>query len=300
MSGTRPGRGNDTRRWLLSVTFVIAALLSGVPTIAAAAVTATGTLGIAPPPARAQAVTPTATPAPTATPTTAVAARTASVTPAAPTAPAPTARIAPETATATKITPVSVARTGSTNATASAPTQPPSRAASTVVGRGTPVPAPGSRGAASVTPTETGVSAAGLSTYDIILAGNPTIPNIALSGTRTTTYSVPIIVDIPLVAANFHLTIAGTTFSGSGKTLPSDAAKVTGVACSGSLLCGSVNTVGYPHTINTTPDSFYSLLLGGIAGGNFTLTPTITVTAPPTAAATGYTSTVTIAIAAGP
>ncbi len=187
MSGTRPGRGNDTRRWLLSVTFVIAALLSGVPTIAAAAVTATGTLGIAPPPARAQAVTPTATPAPTATPTTAVAARTASVTPAAPTAPAPTARIAPETATATKITPVSLHGRG-------ARMRPLRHHATSFARR---IDGRGGRDAR----TRTRIARRGerhanrnrrqcsrALTYDIILAGNPTIPNIALSGTRTTTY----------------------------------------------------------------------------------------------------------------
>lgn len=119
---------------------------------------------------------------------------------------------------------------------------------------------------------------------------------------------------LPLTVANggstkfggWNLTITSTTFTNvGGKTLPTTASTVTGAAigaCAGSVC--PTNSVTYPVAVpagGTAPGAvkFFNAALN-TGTGTVDVTPTIAVTVPGNSFTGTYTSTLTVAVVAGP
>jgi hypothetical protein len=142
--------------------------------------------------------------------------------------------------------------------------------------------------------------------------GSPTF-NLTLNGVdQTTTYALPVsVVDARGLAAGggWNLTITSTTFNdGSGHTFPTAASTMTGVATA----CGASSTC-LPPT-NSVLNTSLAVPAGTVAPaavkwenaatatglGTNTVTATISVAVPANVFAGVYSSTVTVAIVAGP
>ncbi len=119
---------------------------------------------------------------------------------------------------------------------------------------------------------------------------------------------------VPLTVANggstknggWNLTITSTTFTnGGGNTLSTGASSLSGVsigACAGTVC--PTNSIGYPVGVPagaTAPGAvkFFNAALN-TGTGTVTVTPTVGVTVPGNSFAGTYTSTLTIAVVAGP
>jgi len=142
--------------------------------------------------------------------------------------------------------------------------------------------------------------------------GSPTF-NLTLNGVdQTTTYALPVsVVDARGLAAGggWNLTITSTTFNdGSGHTFPTTASTMTAVATG----CGASSTCLAPT--NAVANTNLSIPAGTVAPaavkwenaatatglGTNTVTATISVAVPANVFAGSYSSTVTVAIVAGP
>jgi hypothetical protein len=142
--------------------------------------------------------------------------------------------------------------------------------------------------------------------------GSPTF-NLTLNGVdQTTTYALPVsVVDARGLAAGggWNLTITSTTFTdGSGHTFPTTASTMTGVATA----CGASSTCLAPT--NAVANTNLAVPAGTVAPaavkwenaatatglGTNTVTATISVAVPANVFAGTYSSTVTVAIVAGP
>ena len=142
--------------------------------------------------------------------------------------------------------------------------------------------------------------------------GSPTF-NPTLNGVdQTTSYALPVsVVDARglAVGGGWNLTITSTTFNdGSGHTFPTTASTMTGVATA----CGASSTCLAPT--NAVTNTNLSIPAGTVAPaavkwenaatatglGTNTVTATISVAVPANVFAGSYSSTVTVAIVAGP
>jgi hypothetical protein len=141
-------------------------------------------------------------------------------------------------------------------------------------------------------------------------AAAPTL-SATLNGTDLQpTYTLPITVADTRSGSNangWNLTITSTRYSATGgKTLPTAASKITGVAtaCPGGGCTNPTNSIGYPVAVpaGTTPPTAVKFFNAANATGKgtFTITPTAQVTVPANAFVAVYSSTITLAVVAGP
>lgn len=134
----------------------------------------------------------------------------------------------------------------------------------------------------------------------------------AFTGTpgSTSNYTIPIQVsDLTGTGNGWNLTITSTTFTNGTDTFPTNASTITGVtgACTIPGTCSQntlTNTVSPLPTVPAgtpapTPVKFFGTA-SGTGRGIYTVTPTILVTIPAAIVTGVYTSTVSLAIAAGP
>jgi WxL domain surface cell wall-binding len=154
----------------------------------------------------------------------------------------------------------------------------------------------------------------GGSTLSVAPTGSPSF-GITLNGIdQTVGYTLPVsVVDARGNGGGWNLTVTSTTFDdgtglGSGHTFPATASTITGVATS----CGSGSTCTTPSnnvsnsslTIpagSTAPAAVKYYNAGASSGmGTVNADATVAVTIPANVFAGTYTSTVTVAIAAGP
>ncbi len=132
--------------------------------------------------------------------------------------------------------------------------------------------------------------------------------SVTLNGTdQTETFSLPIVVDDDTSSgAGWDLTISLTTFTNGSHTLATDVARISSqpsASCnSGTCTNPTVSGVSYPLVLtadgSTTSKFFNATADTGM--GNFTVTPSFTVTIPANAYAGTYSSTFTISITSGP
>lgn len=132
--------------------------------------------------------------------------------------------------------------------------------------------------------------------------------SVTLNGTnQTETFSLPIVVDDDTGSgAGWDLTLTLTTFTNSGHTLATDVAQIgsqpTDSCNSGTCTNPTLSSISYPLVLTadgaTTSKFFNATANSGM--GNFTITPTFTVTMPANAYAGTYSSTFTVSITSGP
>jgi hypothetical protein len=130
------------------------------------------------------------------------------------------------------------------------------------------------------------------------------------TGDQTPTYTVPLTTVASVSpAAGWNETITSTTFSTGTHSLSTTASTITGaptVACvTAQANCtAATNAVSYPVTVpagSSQPTAVkFVNAASGTGAGQFTVTPTISVSVPQNSFAGTYTSTVTIAIVSGP
>jgi hypothetical protein len=162
--------------------------------------------------------------------------------------------------------------------------------------------------AGSVTATAT-VAAGNSGNLALSLPSNPTISNTLDGSDQTATYTLPLSLnDVRGSGAGWNLTITSTTFSTGTHTFPTNASTITGVAAS----CNSGSTCTVPSNDvsngslavpagSTSPSAVKFENAGTKSGlGEINLTATVAVAIPANVFAGTYTSTVTVAIAAGP
>lgn len=138
----------------------------------------------------------------------------------------------------------------------------------------------------------------------------PTFAASLNSGDTTSTYSAALNTIASLSPPpGWNETITSTTFTAGTHTLPANASAINAVptiACltSAANCVAATNTVSYPVAIPaaaTAPTAVKFLnASSGTGAGEFTVTPTVTVTVPQNAFAGSYASTVTIQIVSGP
>lgn len=149
-----------------------------------------------------------------------------------------------------------------------------------------------------------------LAGFSLTTAAAPTL-SVTLDGSNQTgSFTMDLTVDnsgAGGTTAGWHLTVTSTQYAtGGGSTLPAAASSMTAVAvaCAVGPCTDPVNSVGYPLAVPAgspapAPDTFFSTPANtGI--GTFVVTPTIEVSIPGNAYAGTYTSTLTLALAAGP
>ena len=147
-------------------------------------------------------------------------------------------------------------------------------------------------------------------TLSLTTSASPTFSGNLDLGDQTPAYTAALTARDTSTGASpgWHLTITSTQFTTSGgtpHTLSSTASRVTSVsnACSG-ICVNPVNSVSYPVAVPAgtplpTAVKFYEAA-ANTGQGTFTITPTVGVTVPQNSYAGVYTSTLTLAIAAGP
>ncbi len=136
-------------------------------------------------------------------------------------------------------------------------------------------------------------------------ADNPAFPGITLDGT---TQSVSDAIDIDVkdlrgTGDGWHLEVTSTTFTDGSHTLPTTAMTITGVtsACDGTACTDPTNGNTYAITVPadtvapTAVEFFEATTATGL--GDFTITPTFSLSVPATTYAGTYNSTVTLTIA---
>jgi hypothetical protein len=124
------------------------------------------------------------------------------------------------------------------------------------------------------------------------------------------TYQLPLsATGLPTDLSGWNLTVTSTRFATGGappRLLPAPASSIVSVSavCPTTCVANPSNTVTYPVAVPSgagPPPAAKFFSTGALTGiGTFTVTPTIQVTIPATAYAGVYTSTLTLAIVAGP
>jgi hypothetical protein len=151
-------------------------------------------------------------------------------------------------------------------------------------------------------------SAAG--TLTEVTTALPTFGATLNGADQTPTYTLPITVSDTRngpSATGWNLTITSTQFkTPTSNTLPATASTITGVnvTCPGGGCTNPTNSVNPPiampaAAVAPTAVKFYNAA-NRTGTGTFTVTPTVQVTVPANSFAGTYTSTVTLAIVAGP
>lgn len=168
------------------------------------------------------------------------------------------------------------------------------------------------------------VTAAGTATTSLSITGGTLTQNVTTtapsatpvsysSSAQTTTYNLGVAVNdargllLTDPASGWNLTITSTLFTSGGSTLPAGASTITtpNATCTTLLSCTpSVNTVAANSAVPAgatapTAAKFYSTAIG-TGGGTSTVAPVVTVTVPAFQVAGTYSSTLTIAVVAGP
>jgi hypothetical protein len=136
--------------------------------------------------------------------------------------------------------------------------------------------------------------------------------SVTLDGTdKTGTYTVPTTVtDATGSGAGWNLTITSTQFTtggGTPHTLATSASSLTGVtnSCAGGSTCTSpTNSITYPVAVpaGSTPPAAVKYFNAALntGAGQFTNTPSISVSVPASSYAGSYSSTLTLAAVSGP
>lgn len=141
-------------------------------------------------------------------------------------------------------------------------------------------------------------------------SATPTFTADLNTGDQTPTYPLPLTTVASVSPpAGWNQTVTSTQFAGGGHTLPASASTITAaptVACTTTFAncTAPTNSVAYPVAVPAAPVApsavkFFNAA-SGTGGGDFTITPTISVTVPQNVFAGTYTSTVTVAIVSGP
>ena len=130
------------------------------------------------------------------------------------------------------------------------------------------------------------------------------------TGNQTPTYTVPLTTIASVSpAAGWNETVTSTTFTTGTHSLSTSASTITSaptVACNTSYAncTAATNSVTYPVTVpaGSSPPTAVKFVnaASGTGAGQFTVTPTISVSVPQNSFAGTYTSTLTIAIVSGP
>jgi hypothetical protein len=148
-------------------------------------------------------------------------------------------------------------------------------------------------------------------TLSISTSATPSF-SVTLDGTdKTGSYTVPTTVtDATGGGAGWNLTITSTQFTtggGSPKTLATNASSLTGVtsSCAGGSTCTNpTNSVTYPVAVpaGSSPPSAVKYFNAALntGAGQFTNTPTVSVSVPANSYAGSYSSTLTLAAVSGP
>lgn len=152
------------------------------------------------------------------------------------------------------------------------------------------------------------VSAAGV--LSATTSASPTFSANVNGGDQTPTYMVPVTVRASVSPPpGWKETVTSTQFTSGSHTLAATASKLTAapaVACDTTQAncVAPTNLVGYPVTVPagaTAPAAVkYFNAATGTGAGQFTVTPTITVSVPQNSFAGSYTSNLTLAIVSGP
>jgi len=134
---------------------------------------------------------------------------------------------------------------------------------------------------------------------------NPAFPGVTLNGSaQSVSDSIAIDVqDLRGTGAGWHLEVTSTTFTNGTQTLPTTALSITGVttACDGTTCTDPNNGNAYSLTVPadatapTAVEFFDAALSTGM--GDFTVTPTFSLSVPATTYAGTYNSTVTLTVA---
>lgn len=166
-------------------------------------------------------------------------------------------------------------------------------------------------GAAAATSASIAVSSTAVTgtTLSVAPTSSPSF-GITLNGTdQSTSYALPLqVVDIRGSGTGWNLTITSTTFTSGVHTFPTTASTLVGVtsSCNSGSTCtlpsNSVSNTSLAVPAGATAPSAVKFENAGTKSGlaEINLTATVDVTIPANVFAGTYTSTVTIAIAAGP
>lgn len=147
-------------------------------------------------------------------------------------------------------------------------------------------------------------------TLSISTSATPSF-SVTLDGTdKTGSYTVPTTVtDATGSGAGWNLTITSTQFTtggGSPHTLATGASSLTGVtsSCAGGTCTNPTNSVTYPVAVpaGSTPPTAVKYFNAALntGAGQFTNTPSISVSVPANSYAGSYSSTLTLAAVSGP
>ena len=148
-------------------------------------------------------------------------------------------------------------------------------------------------------------------TLSIATSATPSF-SVTLDGTdKSGSYTVPTTVtDATGGGAGWNLTITSTQFTtggGSPHTLATSASSLTGVtsSCAGGSTCTNpTNSVTYPVAVpaGSTPPTAVKYFNAALntGAGQFTNTPTVSVSVPANTYAGSYSSTLTLAAVSGP
>jgi WxL domain surface cell wall-binding len=133
---------------------------------------------------------------------------------------------------------------------------------------------------------------------------------VTLNGSdQTTNYSLGLTVtDARGSGGGWNLTITSTTFTAGTHTLSTTASNISAaptVACTGGSTCTNpTNAITYPLGVPAAATAPTPVKLFNAAAntgmGNFTITPTVTVSIPANTFTGSYTSTVSVAVVSGP
>jgi hypothetical protein len=164
----------------------------------------------------------------------------------------------------------------------------------------------------------TGASAANVTATATVTAGTLSLstsatPSVSstLNGTdQAPTYTLPMtVLDATGSGTGWNVTITSTTFTtggGSPHLLSTTASNATGVtsSCATGTCTNPTNSITYPLGVPAGSSAPTAVKLFNAAAntgmGNFTITPTISVSIPANTYAGTYTSTVTVAVVSGP
>jgi hypothetical protein len=143
----------------------------------------------------------------------------------------------------------------------------------------------------------------GTAGVSVSLPSGPTFNDTLDGSDQTVSYTPTLnVVDARGTGAGWNLTISATTFSdGSGHTFSPGMVSSASQACHSGGTCTAATTTGVtlPLTVTGTAAKFFNANTS-TGMGKVDVTPTIDVSIPGNAFAGTYTSTVTLAAAAGP
>lgn len=154
------------------------------------------------------------------------------------------------------------------------------------------------------------MSPSALAGFSLTTTASPTL-SVTLDGNnQAASYTIDLTVDnsgAGGTTAGWNLTVTSTQYAtGGGRTLPTTASSMTGVAtaCSIGPCVDPTNPIGYPLAVPAgspapAPDRFFSAA-ANTGTGTFIVTPTVQVSVPANVYAGTYTSTLTLALVVGP